>query len=27
MFIINCSIGLITPPIGNVLNVISGVAN
>ncbi|WP_105479089.1 2,3-diketo-L-gulonate TRAP transporter large permease YiaN [Escherichia coli] len=26
MFIINCSIGLITPPIGNVLNVISGVA-
>ncbi|MCC2711407.1 SLC13 family permease, partial [Thomasclavelia ramosa] len=24
MFIINCSIGLITPPIGNVLNVISG---
>ncbi|MCV4809629.1 SLC13 family permease, partial [Escherichia coli] len=22
MFIINCSIGLITPPIGNVLNVI-----
>lgn len=26
MFIINCSIGLITPPVGNVLNVISGVA-
>lgn len=25
MFIINCSIGLITPPVGNVLNVISGV--
>ncbi len=24
MFIINCSIGLITPPVGNVLNVISG---
>lgn len=27
MFIINCSIGLITPPIGNVLNVISGWQN
>ena len=26
MFIINCSIGLITPPVGNVLNVITGVA-
>ncbi len=25
MFIINCSIGLITPPVGNVLNVIAGV--
>lgn len=26
MFIINCSIGLITPPVGNVLNVIVGVS-
>lgn len=26
MFIINCSIGLITPPVGNVLNVIAGVS-
>lgn len=26
MFILNCSIGLITPPVGNVLNVIAGVA-
>ncbi|MGS9102348.1 TRAP transporter large permease subunit, partial [Salmonella enterica subsp. enterica serovar Infantis] len=26
MFIINCSIGLITPPVGNVLKVIYGVA-
>lgn len=25
MFIINCSIGLITPPVGNVLNVVCGV--
>lgn len=26
MFILNCSIGLITPPVGNVLNVIAGVS-
>ncbi len=26
MFILNCSIGLITPPVGNVLNVITGVS-
>ena len=26
MFIINCSIGLITPPVGSVLNVIAGVS-
>ncbi|MDP4366185.1 SLC13 family permease, partial [Escherichia coli] len=26
MFIINCSISLITPPVGNVLNVVCGVA-
>ncbi|WHP82115.1 TRAP transporter large permease subunit [Edwardsiella anguillarum] len=26
MFVINCSIGLVTPPVGNVLNVIAGVA-
>lgn len=25
MFVINCSIGLITPPVGNVLNVVCGV--
>ena len=25
MFILNCSIGLLTPPVGNVLNVICGV--
>lgn len=25
MFVMNCAIGLITPPVGNVLNVISGV--
>ncbi len=27
MFVINCSIGLITPPVGNVLNVVCGVGN
>jgi len=27
MFVLNCSIGLITPPVGNVLNVIAGVGN
>ena len=26
LFILNCSIGLITPPVGNVLNVITGVS-
>ena len=26
LFILNCSIGLITPPVGNVLNVIAGVS-
>ncbi len=26
MYILNCSIGLITPPVGNVLNVITGVS-
>ena len=26
MFILNCSIGLITPPVGSVLNVIAGVS-
>ena len=26
MFVLNCSIGLITPPVGNVLNVITGVS-
>jgi TRAP-type C4-dicarboxylate transport system permease large subunit len=26
MFVINCSIGLITPPVGTVLNVVCGVA-
>jgi TRAP-type C4-dicarboxylate transport system permease large subunit len=25
MFVINCSIGLITPPVGTVLNVVCGV--
>ncbi len=27
MFVLNCSIGLITPPVGNVLNVITSVGN
>lgn len=27
LFILNCSIGLITPPVGNVLNVITGVSH
>ncbi|PSJ44194.1 TRAP transporter large permease subunit [Zobellella taiwanensis] len=27
MFVLNCAIGLITPPVGNVLNVISSVGN
>ncbi len=27
MFILNCSIGLITPPVGNVLNAITGVSH
>ncbi len=26
LFVINCSIGLITPPVGTVLNVVCGVA-
>ncbi|MHC9036022.1 SLC13 family permease, partial [Cobetia marina] len=27
MFVLNCAIGLITPPVGNVLNVITSVGN